>query len=281
MKARAALEQLWLRMLPRLTRDYLWASVDGFRIYGSTSHQLMLYWLLKGSYERYTRKLFVQALEPGGRALDVGAHIGYYTLLAGRAVGSSGRVYAFECDPANYRFLRHNVALNGMKDRVRAVPKAAAESAGVRPFFAQTANSLQSSLWNDGTGARRIAVETVAVDEVVGGEPIDVVKIDVEGAEVHALRGMRKTIERAERLALFVECNPGALAAAGVSVAELLDELASLGLDVEVIREKERRLEPATDELTDPTLVSRNYYVNLRCTKRVSEATKPRPQKAA
>lgn len=268
MKVRSTFEQLWLKGLPRLTRDYLWVSVDGLRMYGSVQHQLMLYWLLKGTYERYTRKLFLRALKPGLRVLDVGAHIGYYTLLAARGVGPTGRVYSFECDPANFRFLRHNVALNEMQSRVETIQKAAAEGAGVRPFFAHSANSLKSSLWDEGSSDAPIAVETATVDEVVGRhEQIGVVKIDVEGAEVHALRGMRETLGRADRLALFVECNPGALDTAGVSAAELLDELRQLGLDVQVIKEKERRLEPVTDELTDPELAKQNFYVNLYCTK--------------
>ena len=98
MKIRPTFEQLWLRALPRVTGDYMWASVDGFHMYGSTKHQLMLYWLLKGSYERYTRKLFVRALEPGSRVLDVGAHIGLYALTAARAGAES--VLAFEPNPS-------------------------------------------------------------------------------------------------------------------------------------------------------------------------------------
>lgn len=268
MKLATTMEQLWLRALPRLTRDYLSVSVDGLRLYGSTQHHLMLYWLLRGSYERFTRKLFQRALEPGMHALDIGAHIGYYTLLAARGVGPTGRVYSFECDPTNFRFLRHNVALNGMGKVVTTISKAAAETSGVRPFFANGANSLKSSLWNDGKASRETVVECTTVDGVVqAGEEIHLVKIDVEGGELYALQGMRATLAGSERLVMFVECNPRALAAAGASASALLEELRQLELDVQLIDEKRRCLLPVTDELARPELEESNYYANLYCTK--------------
>jgi FkbM family methyltransferase len=261
------IERLWLRALPPLTRDYLWVSIDGLRIYGAREHQVMLYWLLRGKYERHTRTLFEQAIRPGMRVLDIGAHIGYFTLLAARAVGQSGSVYAFEPDPANFRFLSHNAALNGVEDVVTAVPQAVAGTSGVRPFFSNRKNSVMSSFWGGGKHDGALRVECTTVDDFVGPERIDVVKLDVEGAEVDALRGMRRTLTEARRPVLIVECNPTALATAGASVRELLDELAALELDVRVIDEKQRDLLPVTDDLFDASLADGKWYANLYCTR--------------
>jgi FkbM family methyltransferase len=255
MRLSTGIEQLWLRALPMLTRDYLWVATDGLRFYGSREHYVMLYWLQRGKYERHTRTLFEQSLKPGMHVLDIGAHIGYFTLLAARRVGSTGRVYSFEPDPANYRFLCHNVTLNGMGDIVTAVPRAVADASGSRPFFADRKNSVISSLWSDGQSKTEVPVECTTVDDFVGSERIDVVKLDVEGGEVHALRGMHSTLSETERLILFVECNPVALTSAGVSVSELLDELRLLDFDVEVIEEKQRRVVPVTSDLLKPELV--------------------------
>jgi FkbM family methyltransferase len=264
-----ALERLWLRALSAVTRDYLCVSVDRFRVYGSSQHRRLLYWLLKGSYERYTRKLFEDALAPGMSVVDLGAHIGYYTLLAADAIGSTGRVYAFECDPDNARFLSHNVTLNGFADRVTIVPKAAANRSGVTRCFADKKNSLRSSLVIERPDARAIDVECTTVDETLGSdETIDVVKVDVEGLELDAIRGMEYTIARAKKVVMFVECCPHALAMAGGSVAELLRLLDGHEFRVHVIRERERNLETDLDEVFaaeragDP-----RYYVNLYCTK--------------
>lgn len=262
------MERLWLRALPSLTRDYISVSVDEFRLYGSPQHQRLLYWLLKGSYERFTRKLFRRALEPGMRVLDLGANIGYYTLLAGRAVGSTGCVYAFECDPENVRFLRHNVKLNGLADVVSVVPKAATNHAGFMRFFSDTGNSLRSSLVIEHRNAHATEVECTRVDDAIEPGPFDLVKVDVEGVEIDAIRGMEQTLSRAERLVMFVECCPHALSVAGGSVAELLAELERHELRVQAIEEKQRIL---TADLSALFAAERSgdhrYYVNLYCTK--------------
>jgi FkbM family methyltransferase len=263
------LERVWLRILPTLTRDYLTVVVDGVRLYGSSEHQRFMHWLLKGSYERYMRRLFKRELAPGMRVLDVGANIGYYTLLAADAVGPTGRVLAFECVPGNARFLRHNVALNGSSNTVTVVEKAAASRSGVSRCFADTHYSVRSSLVLEPKGAQGIDVECTTIDDVIGAdESIDIAKIDVEGMEIDAIKGMERTIARSERLTMFVECCPHVLAVAGGSVAELLDLLDRHGFSVHVIREAERSL---SDDLGELFAAEREgderYSVNLYCRK--------------
>jgi FkbM family methyltransferase len=264
------MESLWLRALPTLTRDYLCVSVHGFQIYGLPQHYPMLYWLrLKRNYERYTRRLFLRALAPGMRVLDLGANIGYYTLLAADAVGATGRVYAFECDPVNARFLYHNVKLNGLGEVVSIVPKAASSYAGVTRFFSDRENSLKSSLVIEHQRAETIEVECTTVDDVIGPlEKIDVVKVDVEGVEIDAISGMERTLSRLEKLVMFVECCPYALSTAGGSVTQLLGELDRHGFQVYVIREKEKRLVADHGELFEAERSGdESYYANLYCTK--------------
>jgi FkbM family methyltransferase len=259
------IERLRLRALPKLTGDYLWVTVDGLRIYGARRHHVMLYWLLRGKYERHTRTLFEDAVKPGMRVLDIGAHIGYFTLLAARAVGPTGRVYSFEPDPDNYRFLCHNVALNGMEGVVTTVPKAVADTSGIRPFVADTKHSVVSSFLREGRSDSAMPVECTTVDDFLDGREIDVVKLDVEGAELEALRGMRRTLTETSQVAMFVECNPTALASAGASVRELLDELDALQLEARVIDERQRTLLPITSELLKPELADGKWYANLYC----------------
>jgi FkbM family methyltransferase len=264
-----ALERAWLRVLPTLTRDYLSVSVHGFRLYGLPQHQRFFHWLLKGSYERHMRRLFKERLAPGMRVVDVGANVGFYTLMAAEAVGPTGRVYAFECDPDNARFLSHNVALNGFSDTVSTIPKAAARDSGVRQFFADTHYSLRSSLVLQPRGARVIEVESTAVDEVVDSEEgIDIAKVDVEGMEIEAIRGMERTIARSERLMMFVECCPHVLSVAGGSVTELLEELDRHRFRIQLICEGERSLSADLSELFAAERAGdERYSVNLYCEK--------------
>ncbi len=268
-KLAVPVDQLWLRALAALTKDYRFVSVQGFRLCGTLQHQLMLYWLAKGTYERHTRKLFRRALEPGMRVLDIGANIGYYSLLAAEAVGSTGAVYAFEPDPSNCRFLRHNVALNGHAGVVRIFPNAVADYSGAMRFFVDTQNSLKSSSVVVGANVDSIEVECTTVDDVaLGDEAIDVVKLDVEGGEIAAIKGMKRTLARAQRLVMFVECCPHVLARAGGSVAELLELLERNDFRVELVDEKQRRVTSDYDELYEAERSrSERYYVNLYCCK--------------
>jgi FkbM family methyltransferase len=262
-----ALERLWLRALPRLTREYRWAEFDECRIYGSTYHQLFLYRLLRGRIEPYTIELFRRALRPGMVVLDVGAYIGYFTVLAARTVGGTGKVYAFECDERNIRFLSHNIVLNRCRN-IELVNKAAADRAGVLPFFVRRGDPSQSSLWHESGKGHREDVECTTIDAVTGGDPVNVVKMDIEGGEIQALRGMDETAKRSAKLTMFVECHPDALSSAQGSAEMLVEELERMHFRVEVIDESGRALRSIDEELSRPRRAEgKKYFYNLLCTK--------------
>jgi FkbM family methyltransferase len=261
-------EELWLRLLPHLTRDYAWAPVDGFRMFGATPHQRYLARLRMGRAERFTVQLFREHVRPGMAVVDIGAYLGYYTLLGARGTGPTGQVHAFECDPVNHRFLLHNLRLNGFRDAVVASSSAVADRAGWLRFFVRGRDLSVGSLWQE-TGARAVLeVVSTTLDQELGGQPVDVLKMDIEGGEVRALDGMRATIAVSPNLVMFVECNPNALAASGSSAVQLIQRLRELGFFVSEIDEKRRVCRPITDKLVaDKTADDPKFSVNLYCRK--------------
>ena len=146
---------------------------------------------------------FVQrTIRPGDTVVDVGANVGLFTLLFAFCVWEHGRVLAYEANPRMAAVLRDNVAMNWLGDRVEVVEKAAAAAAGTLPFLAPrrfpgggSLRPLERELGANDT-VERIEVAAEPLDALAGRfERVDLVKIDVEGAEEQVFAGMTGLLE--------------------------------------------------------------------------------------
>jgi FkbM family methyltransferase len=164
----------------------------------STNRAMFLY----GGFEISETRLVQALLAPGMTFLDVGANIGYYTLLGARLVGDSGLVHSFEPNPPIRDRLEGNVIRNQLRNVV-IHPEAVAQSSGRVEFFASTwdANQGISSLFPGNGREARVEVPSITLDEFaagLGGRRIDLIKMDVEGAEPLAIAGGQKTLGAAD-----------------------------------------------------------------------------------
>jgi FkbM family methyltransferase len=160
-------------------------------------------WTDLRTWEATTQPVLV-ALARGARTfVDAGAYTGIYSLLA-CAVNPELRVIAFEPNPTVVGLLRDNIAANNLDDRVRVVHKALSDRAGRVPF-AVGVDTTAGGLRRGGPDERSFDVDVVRADEALDGEPVDLVKLDVEGAEISALKGMRGVL-RTFQPRLIVEC---------------------------------------------------------------------------
>lgn len=248
------------RLAPILGRPFerFVLDVDGIRLGGVTLSQLhYVRELLEDGRDRTFVRLLAEAIPAGGTVLEGGAHLGFVTIHAARAAGPQGRVVTFEPNPDVQPVLRENLAANGVSDRVTVVPKALGDSAGTARFFLREDTSSLLDLAPD---ARPVEVEVVRADEELAG-PVDVVKLDVEGGEPAALRGMERLLGGPQGpSAIFVECFPRLLEAAGSSRDDLIGLLESHGYRVEWIDEARDRVAPLSQQWT-------GEYANLRCTR--------------
>lgn len=152
---------------------------------GSSNHGC---WL--GSYEAPKRRAFEKHLAPGGVVYDVGANVGFYTLVAASVVGPGGRVVAFEPLPENLRYLRGHLRINGLK-QVTVYDGALTDIDGVVRFKRGKSRAM-GHIADEG-----FPVRAMRLDRLVSGDalpPPDVIKIDVEGAEAAVLRGAREVL---------------------------------------------------------------------------------------
>jgi FkbM family methyltransferase len=159
-------------------------------------------WL--GSYDTATQDLLVRRVPRGGVVYDIGANVGFFTLLTSRLVGPAGSVYAFEPLPANLELLRRHLALNRSAN-VTVFAAAASDRDGHARFEGAGSTGRLSAEENGEAGDRE--VPTVRLDGLVArGElkPPAVVKLDVEGAELAVLQGM-ETLLATVRPILLVE----------------------------------------------------------------------------
>ncbi len=182
--------------------------------------------LIRGSYETYVTGLFRKTVKEGDVVVDIGAHVGYYTLLAAKLVGGRGKVFDFEPGPDNYALLTANIKVNGY-DNVVAVRKAVSDKSGITKLFLSTTSSGEHTICPLESNSNYIMVETTALDEFFRDKtaPIDVIKIDAEGAEMTILLGMDRIIRENENLKMFIEFFPSHLVASGFSPKQFLDKL--------------------------------------------------------
>ena len=193
---------------------------------------------VEGVWEPCETSFVEKILRPGMVFVDVGAHVGYYTLLASGIVGSGGRVYAFEPDPGNLAFLRRNVR-NNQCQNVVVEHKAVTASSGQLLLY-QSANNFGDHRIYEPTDEpakprekRRsiVSVDAVSLDAYFERNPrrIDFLKMDIQGAEYSAFVGMRGVLRRNPEIIVLSEFWPSGLSQAGVPPELFLSEAQRCG----------------------------------------------------
>lgn len=216
-----------------------------------------------GTYlsERLMTEVFLQQLKEGMTVVDVGAHVGYYTLLAARAVGKDGSVFSFEPEPSVFTLLVKNIDVNGYKN-VEAINKAVMDTSGVVGLYVNDVSGSHSMV-NRKAKQKPISIVAVSLDDYFCGRTVDVMKIDVEGAEMSVLKGMGSTLPRK----MFIEFAPTAIRKSGFTPSEFIDILYGYGYKIQVINENNHTLEPI-DRVIE--LCKGNGCVNLFCWRSLS-----------
>jgi len=207
--------------------------------------------LLVGSYERETTELVGQLVKPGMVVLDIGAHVGYYTKLFSQLVSNTGRVVAFEPHPLTFGTLCRNVQALG---NVTPLQVAVSDQGGTASLYDCLLGPGSASLRYDerrrawyrshlsnheslprmqkGFPVASYRVKTTTVDSClaeIGIRRVDFIKMDIEGAEMSAIRGMKQTLRLSPHLCLLMEFNPRALKSFDIDPERALAELREIG----------------------------------------------------
>jgi FkbM family methyltransferase len=211
-----------------------------------------------GTYEPQETLLLPALIGPGDTCVDVGAHWGYFSLLAAARVGANGRVLSIEADPRVFAMLEETLALNpGLP--VEAIQVAAAAEPGMLVLngFDERGDNWGISSVATIQGGTSFEVQSEPLDSLLerrGVGEVGLLKMDIEGAEALALRGAHRFLGEHRIRALLLELHPRQIAALGASVAELVASLQGYGYHLWVVDHSlETSRAAAYGKLRDPS----------------------------
>jgi FkbM family methyltransferase len=214
--------------------------------------------MVEGEYEPATTAFVKRVVTPDSTCIDVGANFGYYACMMGH-LAWKGRTISFEADPATYRLLIDNIAINWCEGPVEARNVAVAAEAGELTLHRWINRSGNTGIIPPSreiapgvrVDSQEFTVPAVTLDSLVGTvAQVDLVKIDVEGAETLVVAGMGELV-RTYRPTVVLEWSPSQMVAAGSKPEELADRLAAWGIPVYTI-DFDGRLRPLeVDQLAE------------------------------
>lgn len=219
---------------------------------------------LKDEYEPDVTKIFLNEIHEGDIVIDIGANIGYFTLLAARLVGEKGKVFAFEPEPNNYDLLLKNIEINNYKN-VIPIQKAVSNENKTTKLFLRQDSSMNSLLegFNANPSIGDISIDTVTIDNFFKDNPlkskIKLIKMDIEGAEMQAILGMLDLIKENKELVIITEFNPSFIRKSGFEPQDFLSKINEFGFLCKIISESNDL------ELNKLEIDNIESHVNLVC----------------
>lgn len=210
--------------------------------------------------------LIKRTIKKDWNVIDVGAHIGYYSMLYAKLVGKKGRVFSFEPARDTFKLLTTNIAANNFT-QVTAENYAVAEK-NKKISFSVSSDPLTNKIVNQFTQGSYYQIRAISLDDYFKSfkKPIHFVKIDVEGAEYSVLQGMKMIIRKNKNIKLLIEFCPQHLEEYNQSGKKLLDLLQKFGFIFYDVSDKSK----------NTTLVSKSYLLkeykkgitNILCVKK-------------
>ena len=155
--------------------------------------------MVKRDREQDHRYTLARMLGPGMAVLDVGANIGYYSIMMGKYVGDAGKIYAIEPAPFNYDLLNSNVRLNAMEGLVETFHMGMSDKRGTEQLYLSNKSNCHTFVPNSGeSGLTETVIEVTMMgicDFASGKRPIDLIRMDIEGFEVEVLNGLLQCLD--------------------------------------------------------------------------------------
>ena len=244
--------------------------IDGHKLFLDKFDSLGLF--RHGFHEEFETEIVKKIIKKGDIVLDVGANIGYFTLIFAKLVGKNGKVFAFEPDPTNFGLLTKNVEINGFKN-VILIKKALSDKTGKTNLFLSNWNTADHMIVDPKEKRNSVEIEMTAGDDYFRdfSEQINFIKMDIQGAETDALRGMSSLLQKMNDIKIMIEFAPKWLKNFGYDPLELLNYLKEFGFKLFEIDDDMKKIIPISSQvLIKKYSPEREEHTNLLCSKMIN-----------
>jgi hypothetical protein len=218
-------------------------NVEGNQMYLSKIGGDSLQLSTLGTFEPFETQILKKEIKKGNFVVDVGASIGYYTLLFAKWTGSKGKVFSFEPSYEKFSILKKNVRMNNYKN----------------VFLVQKYVSNKST--------NNFEINSISLDDFFGkyDNTINLIKMDIEGAEGLAMKGMKMLLEKNKDIKILTEFHTIELRRCGIDPNDFLNNLKQLGFSLYNINEKRKILEKTSNEELLKNYPAKDFFTNIFC----------------
>ena len=225
--------------------------------------------LMLGVYEKHELKLLQEKLKPGMNVIDLGANVGLYTALAASIVGNTGKVFAFEPDKDNFIFLQKTVTKNNFSN-IECNQIAISDHGGEGKLYFSEDNFGDHRIFDSHDNRKSYPIQLMTLDSFVSSrniQKVDFIKMDIQGAEGFAMKGMEGVLKHNPQLQIFTEFWPQGIAATGESPLAFLEILKKYQFDIFEINRTTGHLSLVTDINALTNKLHGREFANLYCKK--------------
>lgn len=232
--------------------------IYGPTIYLDPRDPVQAHMVLSGFWEKWITDHFLKAVKPGMKVLDIGAHCGYYTLLASMLAGAKGEVHAFEPNPSHLTNLRRSLIMNGYYNTKIHQIGLSNKNEEVTLYIPEAGGA---SIVNPGSEHQQeVKIKTVILSEYLPPQKIDVLKIDIDGSEPLIMDDIFKIINQSGNMQIFLEYSPQAWI--GYNPSAIFRRFIELGFKLYKIVPHTGNLVPIT--VAEVASLSDLYHIDLK-----------------
>lgn len=220
-----------------------------------------MYTLFKKKQDKFEIQLLQKLIKPGAQVIDIGANIGFYAELIADLCGENGKVHCFEPDVTNFKHLQAACAI---RKNILLHQKAAGSKTQQLKFYTSPSLNVDHRTYEPEHYESVTEVSAIAIDDYLAAHPtkIDVIKMDIQGFEFEALKGMRNCLQLNQNIVIVSEFWPYGLQKAGSSATDYYEALKALGFTIWLI-EKTKLTTLETSKVKELEKLGEAHYFNI------------------